>query len=55
MKEKKTPVISYICDRKKCEVCNEDCHHTLDINHAANFKFNGTFYEEVKADNVHAG
>lgn len=26
----------YICDRKKCEVCNE-CMYTTDINHAANF------------------
>lgn len=30
--------ILYICDQKKCEVCNPECKHTSDITHAANFK-----------------
>lgn len=24
----------YVCDRKRCTHCAEDCHHTTDINHA---------------------
>lgn len=30
--------IAYICDRKKCENCNDYCHHTTDIEHAVNFQ-----------------
>lgn len=28
----------YICNRKPCEVCQSDCHHTDDIRHAKNFE-----------------
>ena len=28
--------IFYICDRKDCEICNRECNHTSDINHATN-------------------
>ena len=24
----------YICDRKKCDLCSEECHHTSDRSHA---------------------
>lgn len=30
--------VAYLCDREKCEVCHEECKHTLDIRHAVNFK-----------------
>lgn len=30
--------VLYICDRKKCETCREDCTHTQDIRHAKNFE-----------------
>jgi len=38
----------YICDRKACEDCSYDCHHTSDITHAINFEksFNGVDYRE---------
>lgn len=29
--------IMFICDRKKCVMCNEECKHTTDISHAKNF------------------
>ena len=30
--------ITYLCDRKKCERCNDEwCTHTSDIAHAVNF------------------
>lgn len=28
--------IFYICDRKACEICNRECNHTSDIEHAVN-------------------
>ena len=24
----------YICDRKKCDICSKECHHTGDRTHA---------------------
>lgn len=27
----------YLCNRKACEVCNEDCSYTFDIRHAVSF------------------
>ena len=30
--------VAYICDRKKCDCTYGNCHHTLDIKHAANFE-----------------
>lgn len=32
-----TERIAYICDRKRCERCSPECHHTTDIHHAVNF------------------
>ena len=32
-------MILYICDRKRCANCNEDCRHTSDLKHAINPKF----------------
>ena len=29
--------VLYICNRKKCECCYPECHHTKDIHYAANF------------------
>lgn len=31
--------ILYVCDRKKCETCHEECHLTHDIHHAKRFEF----------------
>lgn len=28
--------IFYLCDRKACENCHDECKHTGDISHAAN-------------------
>ena len=36
-KNKEQPIF-YICDRRKCEVCRDECTHTIDITHARNFK-----------------
>ena len=46
--------IFYICDREKCENCNNvDCHHTSDINHAVNFERSGHVYsEKVKTPDI---
>lgn len=30
--------VLYICNRKKCECCYPECHHTKDIHYAANFE-----------------
>ena len=35
--------VAYICDEKACESCNHGsvwapCYHTVDVNHAVNFK-----------------
>ena len=39
--------ILYLCDREKCENCdNVDCHYTSDINHAVNFEKLGHVYCE---------
>lgn len=40
--------ILYLCDRKACENCHEECKHTSDIRHAINF-------EQYHADGVEAG
>mgnify|MGYP004457703805 FL=1 len=44
--------VAYVCDRKACNGCsvtqNPECSHTLDINHAVNFKkFDDKHYMEV--------
>ena len=40
--------ILYLCDRKACENCHEECKHTTDIRHAVNF-------EQYHADGVEVG
>ena len=40
--------ILYLCDRKACENCHEECKHTSDIRHAVNF-------EQDHADGVEVG
>lgn len=30
--------IAFLCDRKQCENCSPECTHTLNIDHAQNFK-----------------
>lgn len=30
--------VLYLCDRKACDECNPECHHTQDINHAKNYQ-----------------
>ena len=38
--------VLYICDRKACENCSEECHHTSDIEHAVNrYDFNGRMFQ----------
>lgn len=34
-------MVLYICDRRKCEDCHDDCHLTRDIDHAVMFYKNG--------------
>jgi nitrate reductase beta subunit len=36
-KTKKMPKVYYLCDRRACERCFEDCCATTDISHAVNF------------------
>lgn len=38
--------VLYICDRKKCDNCREECHHCSDIEHAKNFEKIGAVYFE---------
>ena len=46
-------MILYLCDRRKCDKCLDDCELTTDINHAVNFEKNpkGDF-EEVTGDYI---
>ncbi len=39
----------YLCDRRACEKCSPECHHTLDIKHARNFQIgmDGKSYVET--------
>ena len=30
--------VFYICDRKQCKRCNEECNHTSKKSHSINFK-----------------
>ncbi len=30
--------VFYICDRRACQTCSDDCMHTSDITHAKNFR-----------------
>lgn len=36
----------FLCDRRKCEVCNPSCSHTSDISHAKNFRLIGSIFVE---------
>lgn len=39
--------ILYLCDRRRCDNCSEDCRLTSDIRHAKSFKKHGAaFYED---------
>lgn len=46
-KHQEKPTVLYECDGMACkEPCNKECHHTLDISHAKNFKCeNGLWIE----------
>lgn len=38
--------IFYLCDRKACENCHEECRHTSDVEHAVNrWHFDGKMFE----------
>lgn len=43
-----TSRVYYLCDRKACDLCGNNCEHTSDIKHAVNFKKNesGDFFEK---------
>ena len=46
------PKILYLCDEQQCSNCSQTpCHHTMDINHAKNFKkiADGKYMEQVDA------
>lgn len=34
--------VAYLCDRRACAVCNAGCGYTTNIEHAMNFKREGT-------------
>lgn len=36
------PTVWYVCDRKKCVHCDDNCKYTSDITHAANFTVSDT-------------
>lgn len=40
------PKFAFLCDGKDCKECNETCKHTLNIEHAKNFKRVGDYYIE---------
>lgn len=44
--------ILYICDRRACDKCSPECHHTSDPTHAVNFTRipNGDLVEKHPAD-----
>jgi hypothetical protein len=41
--------IYYICDRRKCDNCHDECHLTKDINHAVMFRkdIQGNYIERI--------
>ena len=44
--------ILYICDRKACKNCHEECKHTINIEHAVNrYDINGRMFEYVDNGN----
>ena len=46
-REEDTMKIFYLCDRRACEKCHDECEHTNDIRHAVSFELtpNGNMYE----------
>lgn len=44
--------VAYICDRKKCDYCSDECKGTFDIDHAKNFMRVHDFYAEVDDDRI---
>lgn len=36
-KDNEEQEVYFVCDRRKCEKCSENCHHTKDVRHAKNF------------------
>lgn len=41
--------ILYLCDRKACENCHEECRHTPDIKHAVHrYTLNGRKFQVVQ-------
>lgn len=42
----------YLCDRRACEKCSPECHHTLDIKHARNFQIGMDGKSYVETPNV---
>lgn len=36
--------VMYLCDRRKCTICREDCTHTEDVRHAKNFELSKQHY-----------
>ena len=48
LQKKLSEPIAYVCDRKRCgDKCDTHCEHTLDIEHAANFKSYDTSANEA--------
>ena len=41
--------ILYLCDRKACENCHEECKHTENIDHAIHrYDLNGRMFEAIE-------
>ena len=48
--------VLYICDRKACENCHEECMHTSDIEHAIHrYDLHGRTFQLIERDNNHKG
>ena len=48
--------VLYICDRKACENCYEECMHTSDIEHAIHrYDLHGRTFRLIEGDNNHKG
>lgn len=41
-------IVFYICNRKKCTNCNEDCRHTSSIAYAVNPIFEKSRFRETE-------
>ena len=50
----KGPNVLYECDRRACDRCNPECHHTNNIRHAKNFQLSPisgeVLFVEVEGD-----